>query len=164
MVLDKLLRSYKRGLATLTFAPALLWPISASSLSPERFFGGFTVSFSTDSSNLTHAHEEILARHLTRIRAFKLILVIIKSCGDALESSKDEVTQQSLAFARASSVRNFLREAGISDHKFHLEVNPSQLCGVRDETSVPPRFGEVVIEYIGEDCKRDLLVVGRSNP
>ena len=100
-------------IASATFVSLmLLVPSPAQSLSPQKWSGEEKVSFPIGSAQLSPLSAVLLARHLPRMNALELEVIIIDATGDHMMSAENEKKERSLALARANSVRQFFIKVG----------------------------------------------------
>ena len=141
-----------------TILATLLISAPSYAVTPYKWTGDVSISFLKGSSALSDSSKIQLARHLQRINALNLEVIIIAAAGDHVESKSNKSRELSLAKARAESIRQFFLNAGY----------PEQL--IYDETKHPaspwvsgPSPGTSRVLYIGF-CKPGYLDICNENP
>ena len=136
--------------ALLSVIGAMLLPCSAVSMQPVKYVGHATVSFEKNGSALSDPLKVQLARHLPRIRALHLEIILVIASGDSWDVNASNAEQISLSIARANAVRQFFLDAGIPERRIYAERQSAPYSPGRElfPGYVPPP-GTALVEYIG---------------
>lgn len=164
MALEKLNSNFLRipfVLSALALSAILIFPASAFPLSIQLWTGKETVKFSKGSWKLSDSSKVQLARHIPRINAFNVEIVLIVATGDGVKSSSsmDRTIDTSLAEARANAVRQFFIDAGYSPK---IIISETKVFSVTDK-NFRYSLGTANIEYIGP-CKPGYVSICDEQP